>query len=81
MAAAWDWKATPAALDIPSLLLRFETRLKAKELFRWQIDLRELGLCTEWTLSRAVRQPPLGAAAGLAPAGELGRVPFRVVCY
>jgi hypothetical protein len=37
MAPAWDWKATPAALDIPSLLLPFETRLKAKDFFRWQI--------------------------------------------
>ncbi len=29
----------PTALGIPSLLLPFETRLKAKKLFRWQIDL------------------------------------------
>ncbi len=54
MVPAWDWKATPDALGILSVLHPFETGLKAKELFRrWVLG--------NWANapSRATRQPPL----------------------
>ncbi len=54
---AWDWKATPAALGVPSLLLRFETRLKAKELLRWQID-RSSGIGPMHRVESHTQAPP-----------------------